>query len=423
MRDFSDVDFFTDPSIINDPSPYFHSLRSQCPVFRERFHGALMVTGYDEALEVYTRQRDIFSSCLAVTGPIPPLPFKPEGDDISAQIDAHRQDFPFGNLLVTFDGAEHLAQRSILTQLLTPTRLQKNAEYMQGLADRLIDRIVDRGRCEIVSEYAHAMSTLVICDLLGVPEPHRDELLELLGVTPTQLGGDVGVKASADPLAYLNDRFAAYLEARRSKPCGDMLSDLANARFKDGSIPDLQVLVRLGTFLFTAGQDTSARLIASAFQILGECPDLQRRLRAERHRIPDFVEETLRIDSPVKVLSRLARCPTSIGGVDVPAGTVVTIALGAVNRDPRHFENPDEFNLDRPGLRDHITFSRGLHACPGAPLARLEGRITLERFLNRLQDIRISEAEHGPPGARRYDYEPTYLLRGLTKLHIEFSRA
>jgi cytochrome P450 len=422
MNDYSTVDFFTDPSVIDDPHPYFHHLRSRCPVLREPFHGAFMVTGYDEAMELYGGQRNAFSSCVAVTGPIPPLPFEPEGDDVSRQIEAHRHDMPFGNQLVAFDGPEHLAQRTLLTQLLTAARLQKNAQYMQGLADRLIDRIIDRGRCEVVSEYAHAMSTLVICDLLGVPDEDRDELVELLGLPPTQLGGDAEIKTSPDPNAHLNDRFSRYLEERRSRPCGDAMSDLANSRFKDGSVPDLSVLVRLATFLFAAGQDTSARLIASAFQILGECPHLQHRLRAEPHRIPNFVEETLRIDSPVKVLSRLARSSTSIGGVAVPAGSVVTIALGAVNHDPRHFENPDQFDFDRPHLRDHIAFSRGAHACPGAPLARLECCITLERFFNRLKDIRISEAEHGPPDARRYRYEPTYLLRGLSKLHIEFQR-
>jgi NAD(P)-dependent dehydrogenase (short-subunit alcohol dehydrogenase family) len=121
-------------------------------------------------------------------------------------------------------------------------------------------------------------------------------------------------------------------------------------------------------------------------------------------------------------LHRLARSTTSIGGVPIPAGTIVTLGLGTANRDPRHFEAPNDFK-HRANVRDHIAFSRGIHACPGAPLARSETRITLERFLDRMADIRISEAEHGPPNARHYDYEPTYLLRGLSALHIEFNRA
>jgi cytochrome P450 len=201
------------------------------------------------------------------------------------------------------------------------------------------------------------------------------------------------------------------------------MSDLANARFKDGSEPDLDVPVRLAKFLFGAGQDTSARLMASCFRLLGECAHLQQRLRTERNRIPDFIEETLRLESPVKTLSRLTRTSTSIGGVPIAAGAIVTLALGAADRDPRQFEAPDELNIDRSNVRDHLAFSRGLHACPGAPLARAETRITLERFLDRMRDIRICDAEHGPAAARRYDYVPTYLLRGLAALHLEFNAA
>jgi cytochrome P450 len=99
------------------------------------------------------------------------------------------------------------------------------------------------------------------------------------------------------------------------------------------------------------------------------------------------------------------------------------LPIGAFNRDPGHFDNPDEFDMDRPNVREHLAFGRGIHTCPGAPLARVEGRISLERILSRMADIRISEAHHGPANARRYTYDPSFLLRGLTELHIEFSSA
>jgi cytochrome P450 len=415
-------DFFTDTSLVSDPSPYFHRLRSKCPVLREPHHGAVMVTGYTEALEVF-KQRDVFSSCVAVTGPIPPLPFTPQGDDVTEQIARHRHDMPWSAYLVTLDGQAHGVLRGMLNSLLTHTRLKKNEEYVQRLCDRLIDGFIARGRCEFVAEYAHALSTLVIADLLGVPEDDREEVLQLLGEPPTQLAGDPEHKSARDPLAYLDSLFRGYLAERRKRPCGDMMSDLANARFKDGSEPDLDVPVRLAKFLFGAGQDTSARLMASCFRLLGECSHLQHRLRTERNRIPDFIEETLRLESPVKTLSRLARTSTCIGGVPIAAGTIVTLALGAADRDPRQFEAPDELNIERSNVRDHVAFSRGQHACPGAPLARAETRITLERFLDRMRNIRISDAEHGPADARRYDYVPTYLLRGLSALHLEFNAA
>lgn len=422
MNEFENVDFFTDLATVNDPASFFNNLRSQCPVLREPHHGAMMVTGYEEALEVF-KHREAFSSCVAVTGPIPPLPFEPRGDDIGEQIKQHQPDMPWSAHLVSQDGQAHVALRSILTGVLTPARLKKNEEYIATLTDGLIDRFIDRGACEFVSNYAHALSTLVIADLLGVPEGDRQELLELMGKPPTQIGGDEQHKIAPDPLALLDERFTRYMRERRGNPRGDMMSDLANARFKDGTEPDLAVPVRLAKFLFGAGQDTSARLMASTFRVLGECPHLQQLLRKERHRIPDFIEETLRMESPAKVVNRLTRLSTSIGGVAVAAGTIVTLGLGAANRDPRRFDAPNDFKLDRPNVRDHIAFSRGNHACPGAPLARSETRITVERFLDRMSDIRISEDKHGPADARRYDYEPTYLLRGLSALHLEFTRA
>jgi cytochrome P450 len=417
------IDFFRDLTVIDDPNPYFDHLRSKCPVFQEPHHGAMMITGYQEALEILSRQRDDFSSIVAVTGPIPPLPFTPQGDNIAPQIQQHRSQMPWSDHLVTLDGAEHVAVRTILTRLLTHDRLKKNEQYMGRLADRLISGLMERGHCEFVGDYAHAVSTLVIADLLGVPEEDRDNLLQLLGQPPTQITGDPEHKIAPDPLAWLDERFTNYLQERREHPRGDMMSDLANAKFSDGTVPELPIVVRLAKFLFGAGQDTSARLMAASFKILGECPHLQQRLRAEPAHIVNFVEETLRLESPAKALSRLARATTSIGGVTIPAGTVTTIGLGAANRDPRHFEQPDQFDLDRRNVRDHIAFSRGAHACPGAPLARLEARITLEHFLKRTSDIRISQREHGAPGARRYQYDPTYLLRGLSALHIEFTPA
>ena len=165
------------------------------------------------------------------------------------------------------------------------------------------------------------------------------------------------------------------------------------------------------------------RLLANAFQMLGERPELQDLLRADRERIPNFIEEMLRFESPIKGDFRLSRVATNVGGVDIPAGTTVMVLNGAANRDPRRFESPAEFQIDRKNARQHIAFGHGAHTCPGAPLARAEGCVSVERILDRMRDIKISEAEHGPADARRYDYAPTYILRGLKHLHLEFTPA
>jgi cytochrome P450 len=117
----------------------------------------------------------------------------------------------------------------------------------------------------------------------------------------------------------------------------------------------------------------------------------------------------------------LTRVRTTVGGVDIPAGTTVMVLNGAANRDPARFEDPNAFVVDRANARQHLAFGRGVHTCPGAPLARSEARVSIERLLDRMGDIRISESAHGPAGARRYRYVPTYILRGLTDLQLEFT--
>ena len=118
---------------------------------------------------------------------------------------------------------------------------------------------------------------------------------------------------------------------------------------------------------------------------------------------------------------RLARTGSTVGGVDIPAGSTIMVLNGAAGRDPRRFEEPDRFQMDRPNAKEHLAFGRGPHACPGGPLARAETRISIERLLARMGDIRISESAHGPVGNRHYEYVPTYILRGLTQLHLEFT--
>ena len=144
-------------------------------------------------------------------------------------------------------------------------------------------------------------------------------------------------------------------------------------------------------------------------------------MRGNRDRIPNFVEEMLRLESPIKSDFRLTRVATTLGGVELPAGTTVTLLPGAAKRDPAHFDCPAELWVDRPNARQNVAFARGVHSCPGGPLVRIEGRVTIGRILDRLKDIRIDEAQHGPAGDRRFDYVPLHILRGLEALHIEFT--
>ena len=425
MTDLAHVDYFTHAETAQDPYGYWDFLRSQGPVLREPHYGVVAVIGYAEVQATF-KDVDSFSAVNAIGGPFPPLPFTPEGDDISEQIEAHRHEFPIFEHMVVMDPPEHGKARSLLGRLLTPRRLQENKDYIWHLADRQFDEFIANGRCEFLSEYAKPFATLAIADLLGVPDEDRPEIRRNLGAGNAP-GARVGAldhePVGSNPLQYLDNLFSGYIAERRERPREDALTGLATATYPDGSTPPLLEVVRPATFLFAAGQETVTKLLSSAVQVLGDQPELQQRLRADRGLIGSFIEEALRLQSPTKVDFRLARKTTKLGGVHIPAGTVIMLCLGAANRDPRKFENPNEFRVDRKNVREHIAFGRGIHTCAGAPLARVEGQITINRLLDRTKDLRISAGKHGPHAHRRYRYESTFLLRGLTELHIEFTQA
>jgi hypothetical protein len=186
-------------------------------------------------------------------------------------------------------------------------------------------------------------------------------------------------------------------------------------------MPEALEIVRLATFLFGAGQDTSAKLLGNTMKFIVDEPGLQGRLRDNPSLIPQLLEEVLRLEGSAKMTARLARKDTHIGELQVPAGTRVMLALSAANRDPRRWENPQALLLDRPRIKEHLAFGRGAHVCAGAPLARAEVRIILEKFLEHTSHIDLVEEKHGPRNNRDFDYEASFIIRGLSELHIEMT--
>ena len=422
MSDYATLDFLTDQSLVPNPYPYFDYLREQNPVLQVPPWGCYAVTGYEEAVAVY-KNTDAFSNAVALGGPFPPLPFTPEGDDISEQLEAHRHLLPMFEHMVTMDPPDHTKARSVLNRLLTPRRLKENEDFMWKLADVQLDEFLENGRCEFLAEYAKPFSLLVIADLLGVPEEDHKQFRSVLGADrPGARVGSLEQEVVAEnPLQFLDDKFIAYLEDRRAHPREDVLTSLASALYPDDSVPPVIEVVRSATFLFAAGQETTTKLLSAAMRVLAENPEVQQKLRDDRSLIPTFIEESLRLESPVKCDFRLARKTTEVGGVVIKAGTPVMVLPGAVNRDPSRFENPHELRLDRKNVREHMAFGRGVHSCPGGPLARVEGRVSIERLLDRMGDITVDAEKHGPVGDQNFNYEPTFVLRGLTELNITYT--
>jgi cytochrome P450 len=413
---FDSVDYFSDESLIPDPYPYFDHLRSKCPVLPGTPAGVVSITGHAEALAAY--KDPAFSSCNSVVGPFAGLPFVPEGDDISELLAEHRDQIPMSEHVVTMDPPDHTRTRGLLSRLITPKRLSENEDFMWQLADQQLDEFVAKGECDFLASYAKPFSMLVIADLLGVPEADHKEFRAVMA---NQIVGGLDEELAHNPLEWLDGKFSRYITDRRRTPSGDVLTELAHAKYPDGSTPEVDEVVKLATFLFAAGQETTTKLLSAAVRNLGERPDVQQYLRDNRDKIPVFLEETLRLESPVKSHFRMARTTTSIGECPIPAGTTIMLLPGASNRDPRKFDAPNELQVDRPNVREHVAFGRGAHSCPGAPLARAEGRISMNRILDRMGEITIAESKHGQSNARRYTYDPTFVMRGLTELHVEFT--
>jgi cytochrome P450 len=421
MKSFDDADFFSDGGIAADPYPYYEHLRGKGPVVRLPIHDVVAINGYQEGLAVF-RDEENFSAAVGAIGPLPPLPFTPEGDDITDQIERHRHEIPLASMIPTLDVPAHTRLKGLLMGIITPKRLKANETAMGRLADRQIDTFLSQGAVEAFSEFAMPFTGLVLGDLLGIP---AEEYSTLHIHRPNLVGqlGEGGVANPANLFTNLETYFAEKIDQRRRAPTGDVTSDLAAIRYEDGALPETGDLAEILAFLFGAGQGTTARLITAALRRLAEDGALQASLREDASLIPNFIEEMLRLEGSTKTDFRLTKRRVRIGDLDVAPGTVVMLMIGAMNRDPRQFEDPAALRLDRTAPREHIAFGRGVHACAGAPLARAEARVSVERLLAHTRAVTIDETQHGPAGDRRYAFNESYLLQGLNALHLKFEPA
>lgn len=421
MTDYATADIFTDVGINEDPYPYFEYLRSQGPVMHGPTRNVVHVTGYDEGVAIF-RDDEGFSAINCTSGPFLPLHYDP-AQDMDAQLARCREEFPFAATIINQDLPAHNRSKAVLNGIITPARLKENEAFMGGQADRLIDEFIGEGRYEVVSQYGQPFARLVIADLLGVPEEDHASFRTMIG-KPDQMPGTLGgnFDFSNNPLLQIGMTFFGYIQDRRANPREDVLTRLALQKLDDGTLPEVLEVVAVATFLFGAGQDTTVQLFTGMMRYLAEIPGLEDRLRADRSKIPDFIEEVLRLQGTTKSTFRYARKPVTVGGVDIAPGSHVMLHYSGMNRDPRRFANPEAFDLDRANGRTHVAFGRGIHACAGAPLARAEARVTLERMLDRMRNFRFDEERHGPAGARRFEYLQNYSLRGVTEMHVLFDR-
>lgn len=407
-------DFFTDPEILQDPLPYYRALHERGPVVREPHKGVFMLSRIDEILEIYS-DHERFSAIVGPLGPLVDVPQPSEGETWAGVIERRRREIPMGDLLTSLDPPNHTRHRALANGLFTPKRLTQNEEFILTLADELIDEFADRREVEFGSAYAKPFTLLVIADLLGVPRADHETFRGWLGGQAGTVGDPQGRHVADQVFANLEPYFTAYIEQRRASSGDDMMSRLASVRFADGGLPEVMDVVRLASIIFAAGQETTVRLLLSGMRVLCEQPTVAEQLRSDPTAIPNFVEECLRLESPIKGSFRLALRDTTLAGVHIPAGAVTMAVIGAANRDPRVFENPDRFDVRRSNARRNVAFGHGDHFCIGASLARAEARISFTRLLARLDDVALIDPD-------ALSYVESFIIRGLNDLPLRFRR-
>lgn len=415
-------DYFTDYDILKDPYAYFSEVRRVAAVFQPPGRDFFVVTGFEEALQIL-RDGETFSSAIALQGAGAPLPFQPHGSDINEQLDAHRLQFEGPELVVNLDDKAHHYHRTLINSLFTPSRLKANEAFIEAYSDTIVREAVRAGDVELISKVATPFVTLVIADLLGVPDGDRQEFIDIIEAAPPpgSLDGPTSMQHEDHPFVKMGAYFVGYVQDRKANPRGDILSELANATYPDGTSADVMDIVKLAMFMFGAGQDTSAKLLGNTMKFIVQQPGLQQQLREDPSLIPALMEEMLRLEGSAKQTARLARKDTEVGGVPIPAGSKLLVAISAANRDPLRWPDPDTLELKRPRIKEHLGFGRGAHVCAGAPLARVEVRVLLEKFLEYTSHIDLNAQFHGPPADRRFDYEASFIIRGLADLHVQLT--
>lgn len=386
---------------IQDPYPLYDRMRSESPVQRVGDSVFYAVCGWDAVLEAVERVDD-FSSNLTAT-----MVFRPDGSVTAFDMG------PLGGpaqVLATADDPVHAVHRKILLPHLSAKRVRIIEEFAAQTAERLWQENLHDAQLEWMSAMANRLPMMVVAKLLGLPHDDVDRLIRLGYATTTLLDGIVTPEqleavgmAAIELSAYVMEHF----EKASAGAENGLIADLA-ARYASG---DLEQLPALGIMLtlFSAAGESTASLLGSAAWILADRPEIQAQIREHPEMLGAFIEETLRFEPPFRGHYRHVWRDTTLAGVELPANSHLLLMWGAANRDPAHFEAPNDFRLDRTSAKGHLAFGKGVHFCVGAALARLEARIVLEMLLKSTRWIEPTEVGQ---------WLPSILVRRLDRLQL-----
>jgi cytochrome P450 len=388
------------PEFHADPYPFYRQLRETDPVHLSPL-GLWVLTRYDDCVTSLRDPRfgrDGFEAILA------------------AQYGEESESGRLPRSMLFRDPPDHTRLRGLVNRAFTPRVIEGMRGQIQALVDRLIDGVERRGHMDVIADLAYPLPVRVICDMLGVPIDDHERIKEWSADTIRSLDA-IGIPSDASIVERgragrrgLAEYFRALLPERRRHPRADLLSSLIAAEEQGDRLTEGELLATC-VLLFIAGHETTVNLIGNGLLALLRHPDQLDRLRAEPGLIGSAVEELLRFDSPVQRTARITNAEVEVGGRVIPKGAFVVTAIGAANRDPQHFPEPDRLDLGRADNR-HIAFGFGIHFCLGAPLARVEGQLALGALVRRLPRLRLADG--------LLQWRESSTLRGLKALPVEF---
>jgi cytochrome P450 len=406
-----------DPTTLQCPFPHYAQMRSEAPVLFVENLGLYLVTRHDLVMEVL-RDPQTYSSLFGGTG----MPLAKEDRARMAEVLA--EGFPRVATMLTADQPEHTRYRRLVSKAFHPAAIAALEPVIRRVTIQAIDSWIDKGSIEFVRDFGIPLPVEVIAHALNVPQERMadfkrwsDDSIAGIG---TMLTLDQRIAAERGVNEYQR-YFAEQIELRRTDPRDDLLTNLLNARV-DSDDPDVDdkrpldmpEMLSIVQQLLVAGNETTTKMLTEMMRLLGENPDQWELLKQDPRRIDRVVEETLRLSTPTQGMFRVVTADVNLGGVDIPAGSRMVIVFSSANRDEELYANPDEFDPDRENLRNHLAFGKGIHFCLGANLSRLEGQVALQELTRRIDTFRLAESND-------FNYFPSFMLRGLTSLNIEFT--
>ena len=389
-----------DPAFIANPYPTYHRLRAAAPVWRSPI-GFNVVTRYDDAALVLRDRRFGKGYLENIT--------KRYGPDI-----VNEPAFAsMSRTMLVLDPPDHTRLRGLVTKAFTARRVEAMRPQIAAVVDALIDRVYAQGGMDVIKDFAHRLPIIVICDMLGIPEEDREQFFNSSKVNgrlvdPVPLSPEEIVTANANTVET-NAYFDSLFELRRRDPKDDLTTLLVQAEEAGDRLTQEELRANVG-LLFAAGHETTANLIGNGLLALHRNPDQWQALRDEPALIPGAMEELLRYDSSVQMTGRSVLEDVELSGVALPKGAQIVCFLGAANRDPEVFPDPDRLDVRRTKITP-LSFGGGIHFCLGAQLTRIEAQEAFAGLLRRVPDMVLPEKD--TPSWRR-----SFTLRGLTKLPV-----